>query len=252
MNPVIEQERAHRSIRSFTPAPVPSKHVLEAVSAAQMAATSSNVQAYSVIQVEDARTRGRLRAVSGDQAQVEECGAFFVISADQRRFQVIAEDHAVPFVPNLETFIIGVMDASLFAQNLVLAFESQGYGTCYIGGLRNGLAEVDELLGLPGGVLPLVGLCVGEIAEDPGGKPRLATHSVLFSEAYPDDDELRAQIAEFDQRMATYYAERGLSGRNWSRGVFRKFTEPQREDLYDYYTSKGAQLVGGDQDERER
>ena len=67
----------------------------------------------------------------------------------------------------LEAFLVAVVDASLFAQNLCIAFESLGYGICYIGGLRNRLDEVDGLLELPHGVYPLYGLCVGRPAEDP-------------------------------------------------------------------------------------
>jgi nitroreductase len=240
MNPILEQEAAHRSIRAYTNQPVPADDVLRAVAAAQMAATSSNVQAYSLIQVEDPAKRARLCVLTGNQPQVEKAGAFFVVCADQRRFRLMATDHDAPYAANLETFLVGVIDASLFAQNLVLGFESMGYGTCYIGGLRLDLPAVDELLELPPDVFPLYGLVVGQSAEDPHPRPRLAPEAVLFHDRYPDEQTQRAQIAEYDRRMTEYYTKRGARAYDWSEGVYRKFEEPHREQLLGYYESKGA------------
>ncbi len=242
MNPVLTTLAAHRSVRAFQPTPIAPEVVLEAVQAAQQAATSSNVQAYCLLQVEDRTEREELAELTGGQPQVAEAGAFFVVCAEQRRFRLMAEDRGEPFCPNLESFLVGVVDASLFAQNLVLAFEAQGLGTCYIGGLRTRSAEVDALLELPADVFPLYGLCVGVPAEDPERKPRLAPTSVLYRGRCPSEEELRAQVAEYDGRMQDYYDARGLSGRDWSGGVHRKFRAPQREHLHDYYEAKGARL----------
>jgi hypothetical protein len=173
---------------------------------------------------------------------VARAGAFFIVCADQRRFKLLAADGGRPFVPNFESFLVGVIDATLFAQNLIVAFESMGLGTCCIGGLRNDLARVRELLELPADVFPLFGLCVGEIAEDPGPKPRLAVEAVLHHDRFPPEDEVRAWIGEYDGRMAGYYAARGLAGRNWSAGVQRKFMRAAREDLREFYLSQGADL----------
>lgn len=242
MNDVLRTMAGHRTVRAFRPTPLPAEHVLEVVRAAQQAASSSNVQPYSLLQVTDAAERERLAELTGGQRQVAEAGAFFVVCAEQRRHRAMAEARGASFAPNLESFLVGVVDASLFAQNLVLGFESLGYGTCYIGGLRTRLGEVDALLELPADVFPLFGLCVGEPAEEPAIKPRLAPESVLHVGRCPSDAGVEAEIAEYDARMAAYYAERGLEGRDWSGGVHRKFLVPQREHLFDYYTSKGASL----------
>lgn len=242
MNETLDLQHAHRTIRAYEPTPVPREAILRAIAAAQMAATSSNVQAYALLRVEDEAERARLAELAGNQRQVAEAGAFFVLCADQRRFRLIAEDHGVPYEANLETFLIGVIDTSLFAQNLVLAFESMGYGTCYIGGLRNGVEEAAELLELPPDVFPLFGLCVGESAEDPLPRPRLASEAILCEGRYPDDATLRAQIAEYDERMAAYYEERGQPGHDWTGGVHRGFKQRRRQHLFEFYTRRGARI----------
>ena len=118
-----------------------------------------------------------------------------------------------------------------------------GYGTCYIGGLRNHLAEVDRLLGLPHGVYPLYGLCVGRPAQDPGPRPRLPAEGVLFEGAYPGDEALLGSIAEFDDRYAAYLRERGVDKPGgWSALMASKFASVTRPDIADFYRSKGAVL----------
>jgi FMN reductase (NADPH) len=240
MNPIHECMSAHRTIRKYRPGELDDGIVRRAVESAQMAATSSNVQAYSLLRVRDPARRARLAELCGGQSQVAESGAFFVICGDQRRHQLLAEAAGVPFAVNLETFLIAVIDASLFAQNLVLAFESLGLGTCFIGGLRGSLPAVDQLLELPPGVLPLSGLVVGEPDEEPSRRPRLPVEAVLFEERYPDDETILSLTAAYDRTMESYYEARGKAGHNWSGGVTRSFREPKRGDLFEYYRAKGA------------
>jgi FMN reductase (NADPH) len=232
----------HRSVRSFQAGGLDDALISMCIRSAQMAATSSNVQGYSLLQIKDEEKRFRLAELTGGQAQVHEAGAFFVISAEQRRHRLLAQDQGTDYEANLETFLVGTIDASLFAQNLVVSFESQGLGTCFIGGLRNDLRSVSELLDVPPDVFPLFGLCVGKPLDESETKPRLATESVLSVDRFPTDEVVLEQIAEYDERMGTYYADRDLAGRNWSGGVKRKFAKRTREALHDYYEGQGARL----------
>ncbi len=234
----------HRSIRRFTNDPVSTETLERWVQAGQAASTSSHVQAFSAIRITEPKTRERLVELTGGQRQVAEAGAFLVICGDSRRHRLLATNAGTPCHENFESFLVAAIDAALFAQNLVVAAESEGAGICYIGGLRNDLPAVDALLELPAGVFPLFGLCLGTPAEDPAVKPRLPIAGVLFTDRYPGDGELERAIEEHDAAMAKHYAERGLPGRNWSGGVGRKRAVPHRTELPEYYTSKGARLDG--------
>lgn len=239
---VLDLLAAHRTVRDFEDRPVPDEDIARAVRAAQQTATSSWIQAYGLIQVTDPDERARLVELTGGQPQVARAGAFFVVCGDVRRHRLVAEDAGAEYASNLETFLLPVVDASLFAQSLVLAFEALGYGTCYVGGLRNDLPEVDRLLDLPHGVLPLFGLCVGIPASDPGRRPRLPVEAVWVRDRYPRDEQVRAAVAAQDEQAASYYNARGAPGRTWSGGLWRKFARPSRESLLAYYRSKGARF----------
>lgn len=240
MNPVLETIASHQTIRSFTDEPVPDAVVERVVRAAQHASTSSNVQGYALLRVRDAEKRERLVELTGGQPQVARAAAFFVVCADQRRHRLAAERLGRPYEPNLETWLVAVVDASLFAQNVALGFESEGWGICFIGGLRNRLPEADALLGLPQDVLPLYGLCVGRPAEEPSARPRLPLEAVLVDETYPTDEVLWEEIERYDEAMGAYYAARGKAGWSWSDGTSRKFAAPRREHLRAFYEGKGA------------
>lgn len=242
MNDTHQLLRRHVSVRAFRRVELDDARVRDAVASAQMASSSSHVQAYSLLRVRDEEERRRLAELCGAQPQVAEAGAFFVVCADQRRHRLAAELRRRPYVPNLETFLVAVIDASLFAQNLVVAFESDDLGVCYIGGLRNDLDAVAELLELPRDVFPLYGLCVGEPLERPAVKPRLPLEAVLVEGRYPSDDDVRAYLREYDGVMSSYYEGRGRAGHDWSGGVAAKFREARRSHLASFYRRQGADL----------
>ncbi|MDG2054836.1 MAG: oxygen-insensitive NADPH nitroreductase [Phycisphaerales bacterium] len=242
MNSTIDQIAKHRSIRKFTEEPVPQEAISQAVEAAQQAATSSNVQAYSILQIRDHNVRSDLSKLCGNQEKVVACGAFFIVCADSRRHRLLAKQAEKKYESHLEGFLVGVIDASLFAQNLALAFESMNLGICYIGGLRNDLPKVGKLLRFPEGVYPLFGLCVGHPGEEPFKRPRLPAEAVLFTDQYPTDQEMLDLVARYDQQMSDYYTKRGASGRTWSPTIAAFHEAPRRESLAAFYVKQGADL----------
>ncbi|MEM7230064.1 MAG: NADPH-dependent oxidoreductase [Planctomycetota bacterium] len=242
MNPPIDLMLNHRSIRHFEDQPIPHEHIQRAVEAGQAASTSSAVQAYSVMQITNPDTRERIAQLTGPQEKVARSGAFFIVCGDVRRHRLLAERIDKSYDAETEAFLVAVIDATLFAQNFTLAFEAMGYGICYIGGVRNDLYAVDELLDLPDGVYPLYGLCVGVPAEDPSPRPRLPVEAILYTDAYPDDEEILAQVDAYDAQYIEYLRERGADPVGWSERVAAKAAAAVRSDVGDYYRSKGAEL----------
>ena len=239
MNDIIERMLAHRSIRTYTDEPVPTEDIHAAVEAGQKAATSSNIQTYSIVHVTDAAMREALVSISGGQEKVLDCGAFFVLCADMRRHALLAERCGVPCEENVESFLLSVIDTALFAQNMALAFESMGWGTCYIGGIRNDLQAVQDLLHLPHRVSPLFGMTVGRPAEDPWPRPRFPISMVLQENGVMSDADVLAGCDAYDELMKDYYLKRGASGRTWCGQMERFYEQPKRPHLQAFFESKG-------------
>jgi len=242
MNDTIRTMRAHQSIRKYTEAPVTQAHIDEAMAAGQAAATSSAVQSYCVLHIHDNDKRQIIADHCGPQPKVRDCPAFFIICGDLRKLMLIHERAGISFDQRFETFLLASIDATLFAQNFVLAFESLGYGTCYIGGLRNHLPVVSDLLNLPKGVMPLYGLCVGVPDESPSHRPRLESKSMLFVDQYPTDKETLAGVDRYDEVYEQYLKDRGAKPNNWSKSMLTKYDGISRPELGAYYKSQGADL----------
>jgi FMN reductase (NADPH) len=241
-NPTIETIHAHRSIRKYKDEQIPHDHIELAVIAGQAAATSSAVQSYSVLHITDSAKRQAIADLCGPQQKVHDCGAFFVICADNRRHMLMHQREKKTFDQRLEAFLLGVIDGTLFAQNMVLALESMGYGTCYIGGLRNDLAAINTILNLPQGVMPIFGLCAGVPDESPSMRPRLPLSSVLHTDSYPDDELLLASIDVYDDIYAQYLNQRGAKPGTWSKAMLGKYENIIRPALASFYESQGANL----------
>jgi FMN reductase (NADPH) len=242
MNETFDVLLGHRSIRRYTDEPVPDEVVRAAVEAGRWASTSSLVQAYCAILVRDPDTLAQLSRIAGDQSKVRRAGAFLVICADTRRHRLAAREAGTPYETRLEGFLVAAIDAALFAQNTCVAFESLGYGICYVGGLRNDLPAVDRVLEIPDGIYPLFGLCVGRPAEAPEARPRLPLDAVLFDERYPSDEAMLELLAAHDEEVAAIRERQGRTPGTWSARVAVQLSRPTRTDLAAYYTAKGADL----------
>jgi nitroreductase len=217
-NPLLEQMLRHRSVRAYRADPLPPGTLEALVAAAQSASTSSNLQVWSVVAVQDPQRKARLAVMSGRQAHIEAAPLFLVWLADLNRLQQLASaaGQRAEGLDHLEGLLLGVIDASLAAQNAMLAAEALGLAGVYIGGIRNQPAAVAAELGLPPAVMPVFGMCIGyEDESRPASiKPRLGQQAVLHHEQYDAGTQLPA-AADYDAVMAGFYAEQGMKQSSW-------------------------------------
>jgi len=245
---VIVQQLAHRSVRRYLPDEVGDAELTAIVAAAQSAATSSNLQLWSVVAVRDPGSRATLSALAGGQRHIVDAPLLLVWLVDLSRARAVAAAHQAPTegAEFLETAVVGFVDAALAAQNATLAAESLGLGTVYIGALRNRPEQVAELLGLPPHVFAAFGLVVGhpDPGEAPRVKPRLAQAAVLHHETYDTDVHL-PQVAAYEGRIAAFYADEGLE-HSWTSRVLARLSGPDalsgRDRLGEALRAQGFEL----------
>lgn len=244
MNDVIKLLQSHRSIRKFSDKTIDQETINSIILSGQAAATSSNVQATTVIQVNDDAARQKLVDFSGGQKYIGTAGAFFVFCADLKRAAQACTSEGVEFTQGMtEHFIIATVDVALFAQNCTIAAESLGLGICYIGGLRNNPAEVSELLALPEDVYPVFGFCIGHPEHDPDVKPRLPINAVLMQERY-DTAQVTPGIAAYDEQLRAYYRSRtgGKKDSSWSEEMRALVGKESRPHMRSFLESKGFSM----------
>jgi FMN reductase (NADPH) len=241
MNPTIDLIRSHRSIRKYKPDPVTREQLQAILESAQMASSSSNVQAYSVVGVTDPDMKKQLAALVGGQAYVEQCPLFLVWCADLHRLREACDLQGVDMVHGtIENFIVTNVDVALAAQNAAIAAESLGLGVVYIGGIRNNPREVSDLLQLPELVYPVFGMCVGTPDQEPGIRPRLAMSAIYHENTY-NVEKTREAIADYDDVTHQYYLDRsgGEMDTNWSKGMADKLKSPVRAHMRKFLEEQG-------------
>jgi nitroreductase len=224
-NDILAHLLAHRSIRSYMPDPVPPHTVEALIAAAQSAASSSNLQTWSVVVVEDQARKQRRSEFAGNQKHIREAPLFLVWLADLSRAERLARREGRPDdgIHFLETLLVAVIDAALAAQNAVVALETLGLGSVYIGALRNRPQAVAEELGLPPNVLAVFGLCVGypDLAAGKDVKPRLPQSVVVHRERYAPADEASG-IAAYDEILRRFQESQGIPAVGWREAVLNR------------------------------
>ncbi|MFE1243314.1 oxygen-insensitive NADPH nitroreductase [Fictibacillus sp. NPDC058756] len=244
MNEVIETILAHKSIRKFKDKSISEEMITTLVECAQAASTSSYQQVCTIIGVEDQEKKQKLGELAGNQSYVADNGYFFVFCIDYNRHKVAAEmldKNINDTIQSTEAFIVGTVDASLAAQNVAVAAESLGLGIVYIGGIRNNLKEVSELLDCPEHVLPLFGMAIGYPDAEPGKKPRLPIPAVFHKNGYKKNEETENLLKQYEKETAEYYTKRtgGKRTEGWVTQITTSMSSPKRAYMKEFVRKKG-------------
>lgn len=245
--PVLEAMLSHRSVRHFVRDALP-EHTLETlVAAAQSAPTSSNLQTWSVIAVESQERREALANLVGPQKHLAVAPLVLVFLADLSRIERLgqAQGRDPVGLHYLDTFLMGVIDAALAAQNAVVAAEAMGLGTVYVGGMRNQPEEVAKVLGTPPNVFPVFGLVVGrpDPAKPAAIKPRLPQSAVLHREQYQVPADQSQEIGDYNEALRQFMRTHGMREVDWSAQVVERLGSPEaltgRHRLYEALRNAG-------------
>jgi nitroreductase len=233
----------HRSVRTYAEKQVSEELVTALVGAAQSAATSSNLQLWSLISIQDSERREEIAKIAGDQDQIRRAPWFFAFVADHSRLLRTAQSHGekAEGLDYAEFCIMSIIDASLAAERFVCAAETLGLGICYIGAMRNNPGEIKRVLGLPDHTFCCFGLCLGWPEEplEAHVKPRLGQDAIWFREGY----KLDVSVSEYDDRMKDFYESEKMRGDvTWSMRSSRRVDNHHltgREVLKPWLESQG-------------
>jgi nitroreductase len=229
-NEVLETILNHRSVRGFLPRELPMGTLELLMAAAQSASTSSNLQFWSVVAVEETERKSRLAELAGQQQFIRDAPLLLVWLADLSRLDRIAaaRQALVEGTHYLEEFIVGIVDAALAAQSALIAAESLGLGAVYIGAMRNLPERIAEELGLPPHVFAVFGMSVGypDPAKETGIKPRLPQSVVLHRERYSAAPRSEA-IDEYNATMREFQREQGMKAIDWTQQCFSRVKDAE-------------------------
>jgi Nitroreductase len=192
-NPVIDAMMNRKSVRKYTNQQ-PSDEIIETIVRAGQQAPFAG-QLYSIL-------------LERKKKHPYNAPLLFTICVDMHKMELIMARRSWKTVSSdAAILLLGMQDAAYVAENMVIAAESLGLGSCYVGTTPYKAARVRKAYSLPARVFPMVELLMGYPAETYPIRPRYPLSFTLFEDRYPELTE--AQVNEAMQVMDDGYLQQG-------------------------------------------
>ena len=193
MNDIIRSLHERKSVRAYTDEPVSPENKNAILQAAVQAPTAGNQQLYTILDITDKEKKEALAVLCDNQPFIAKAPLVLIFLADCRKwYRAFAFEDCAARAPGCGDLLLAVSDANIAAQNAVVAAESLGIGSCYIGDITERKEELSELLSLPQWVFPAAMLVFGHPTQQQKQriKPRrCAMEHIVHENGYRDMDE---------------------------------------------------------------
>ncbi|MCL4515900.1 MAG: nitroreductase family protein [Firmicutes bacterium] len=221
----IDLIRRRVSLRNYAPRPITPEHLDLILESAMRAPTAGNMMLYSIIVVEDPAKKQALSVTCDHQPFIAKAPLVLVFLADMQRWydyyqlsgvKEFRREQGEDFTsPDEGSFLLACCDALIAAQNAVIAAESLGIGSCYIGDIMENIETHRELLQLPDWTFPVAMACFGYYpGERPQPRPRFDRRFIVFTDAYR-----RLSEGEFAEMFAGSEAKFNPGNRFGARNI---------------------------------
>ena len=200
MNETLNTIMTRRSIRAFTDKPISADDKELILNAAFRAPTAGNQQLYTIIDVTDQAVKEALVPLCDDQPFIASAPLVLIFLADCLKwYEAFQSSDCSPRTPDVGDLLLAVSDTNIAAENAVIAAESLGIGSCYIGDIMENCEKLSALLDLPEYVFPAAMLVLGYPTEKAKNRellPRIERRYIVHENAYHrlSGDELRASL----------------------------------------------------------
>lgn len=188
MNEMINQLKNRRSVRQFEERDIETEKKNEIINAAFEAPTAGNMMLYTILDITNQKLKEKLAIICDNQPFISKAPLVLIFLADyQRWYETFVFEGCNPRKPGEGDILLACADAIIAAQNTVVAAESLGIGSCYIGDILEHCEEVRELLGLPDYVIPAAMLVYGYPTEGQKNRvkpPRFEKEYIVFENQY--------------------------------------------------------------------
>ncbi|MHA1201939.1 MAG: nitroreductase family protein [Candidatus Heimdallarchaeaceae archaeon] len=214
-----------RSIRKFTDKEI-TKDVLDQILKAGFRAPFA-AQLCSIVYTADKEKMKMLKGIGVYQST--KVLMIFFVDYDRMEKIIKARGHENIFDDSMSLWL-GIQDATLVIENVILASEALGLGSVLLGVVPMKADLVSEVFNVPKRVFPVVGLCLGypDLSVETEIRPRYPLKYSAFEDEYKALDE--TEINECMKSMDEGYITQGYYIKNKA-----KIPLPEdKEDTIDY------------------
>ena len=238
MNQVIETILKRKSIRAYDKKPIAAEVRQELLRATLRAPTAGNLMLYSIVEVTDQHIKDTLVKTCDNQPFIARAPLVWLFLADYQRWfdyfvgsgvEQLCEQTKTPFrKPEEGDLFLACCDALIAAQTAVIAAESLGLGSCYIGDILENYEAQRDLFDLPKYVFPICLLCFGYPTQQQMEREqtsRFQEKFILFENQYRRLDKQEFDEMFHETHAQTFHGrEEVLGTRNVGQLVYtRKF-----------------------------
>ncbi len=238
MNPTLELLDRRKSVRAYSDEPVTQEEKDLILKATFRAPTAGNLMLYSIVEVEDQAIRDRLAITCDHQPFIAKSPYVLLFLADYQRWfdyytycqvERHARELSLPYrTPQEGDMLLACCDALIAAQTAVIAAESIGIGSCYIGDILEHYDIHRQLFNLPPYTLPITLICFGHPrseGEAANRTTRFPREFIVHKNTYRrfNPEEMETMFQEVKER---YYPDGRYPGGAENVGqayFFRKF-----------------------------
>ena len=179
MNEVIRQLHARKSVRVYEDRPIEETEKRAILEAAIQAPSAGNMALYTILDITDGEMKQKLSVSCDNQPFIATAPMVLIFCADYRRWydtfcQYVEEVRK----PDMGDLFLAEADAIIAAQNAVVAAQSFGIGSCYIGDITENFEYHQKLLNLPQYVVPAAMICFGYPTEQQQNREKPARFAV--------------------------------------------------------------------------
>jgi FMN reductase (NADPH)/FMN reductase [NAD(P)H] len=238
MNTVIETILKRKSVRAYEKKEISAEVREELLHSTLRAPTAGNLMLYSIVEVADQRIKDKLVETCDNQPFIARAPLVWLFLADYQRWfdyfvasgvERLCEQKKTPMrKPEEGDLFLACCDALIAAQTAVIAAESLGLGSCYIGDIMENYETHRDLFDLPKYVFPICLLCFGYPTlqqKEQEQTTRFSEKFILFENQYKQFN--REEFAEMfhDTHEQTFRGREEVEGtRNMGQLVYtRKF-----------------------------
>jgi nitroreductase len=197
MNQVMEILLNRKSVRAYEDRPVPEEARAAILRAAMRAPTAGNMMLYSIIDVTDQSAKDTLARTCDHQPFIATAPLVLLFLADYQRWfdyfivsgveQMCEQTGEALRKPEEGDLLLACCDALIAAQTAVIAAESLGIGSCYIGDIMENCEAHRDLFALPEYAFPICLLCFGYPTTQQKQRPltaRFRSELIVFENRY--------------------------------------------------------------------
>jgi len=215
MNPIIQSLWNRKSVRVFEDRPISPEDKETIVSSALQAPSAGNQILYTILDIDDQKIKHELSIICDNQPFVEKAQMVLVFLADcQKWFSAYEYAGIKAREPGIGDILLACEDAAIAAQNAVIAAESLGIGSCYIGDILENKEKTVKLLNLGKYVVPIT--------------------MVVFG--YPTEQQkTRTKPKRFDLKYVVQKNTYSIMDEKRTREMFNRLHENEPSYKYDEY-----------------